>query len=462
MTTSPPPTHLAETADPPPLRYRRIIKTWWPLAASWMLMGFEGPAISAVVSRLADPKVHLAAYGGLVFPLAVLIEGPVIMLLAASTALSRDWPSYLKLRRFMMWLGAGLTLVHILMVATPLYYVIARDLIHAPSEVIQPGRVGLLIMIPWTWSIAYRRFNQGVLIRYGRSLRVGIGTGVRFSSEVLVLTVGYVLGSIAGIVVAATALTAGVVAEMIYAHISVRGTVRTRVRNVTSKGLPLTTRGLLEFYVPLSLTQVIFYLATPIGSAAVSRMPHALESLAAWPAVNGINYAMRSLGGAYNEVVVALVEEKHSLFKLRRFAVAVAILAVALLLALTATPLSGFIFRRVLDLAPPLPSMARIALWILLPMPALAVAQSYFQGIILHSRRTRSVTESVMIFLGLTTMLLVAGVLWGATTGLFITVGAFTSGEALRTAWLWIRSARARRVLRDRDAAPVSEMKYPG
>jgi Na+-driven multidrug efflux pump len=142
--------------------------------------------------------------------------------------------------------------------------------------------------------------------------------------------------------------------------------------------------------------------------------------------------------------------------------VAVAILAVALLLALTATPLSGFIFRRVLDLAPPLPSMARIALWILLPMPALAVAQSYFQGIILHSRRTRSVTESVMIFLGLTTMLLVAGVLWGATTGLFITVGAFTSGEALRTAWLWIRSARARRVLRDRDAAPVSEMKYPG
>ena len=127
-----------------------------------------------------------------------------------------------------MWLGAGLTLLHILMVATPLYYVIARDLIHAPSEVIQPGRVGLLIMIPWTWSIAYRRFNQGVLIRYGRSLRVGIGTGVRFSSEVLVLTVGYVLGSIAGIVVAATALTAGVVAEMIYAHVSVRSTVRTR------------------------------------------------------------------------------------------------------------------------------------------------------------------------------------------------------------------------------------------
>ena len=70
-------------------------------------MGFEGPAISAIVSRLAEPKVNLAAYGGLVFPLTLMIEAPIIMLLAASTALSRDWPSYVKLRRFMNRLGPG-------------------------------------------------------------------------------------------------------------------------------------------------------------------------------------------------------------------------------------------------------------------------------------------------------------------------------------------------------------------
>ncbi len=453
MTTPPPPTRPAETGERPPLRYRRIVKTWWPLAASWMLMGFEGPAISAIVSRLADPKVNLAAYGGLVFPLAVLIEGPVIMLLAASTALSRDWASYVKLRRFMMWLGAALTIVHILMVATPLYYVVARDLIHAPPEVIRPGRIGLLIMIPWTWSIAYRRFNQGVLIRFGRSLRVGFGTGVRFCADATVLAIGYVVGSLPGIVVAATALTAGVVAEAIYAHVSVQSTLRTRLRHASPARLLLTTRALLEFYVPLSLTQVIFYLATPIGSAAMSRMPHALESLAAWPVVTGINYLMRSFGGAYNEVVVALVEEKRSLLKLRRFAIAVAVVAVVLLLVLTATPLAGLIFRRVLDLAPPLPAMAQTALWFLIPMPALAVAQSYFQGVILHSRRTRSVTESVLIFLGVTTVFLVTGVLWGAVQGLYLTVGAFTTGEALRTGWLWLRSSRARRTLRERDAA---------
>lgn len=66
---------------------RRIVKTWWPLAASWLLMGLEGPAISAVIARLANPEINLAAYGGVVFPLTLFIEAPIIMLLAASTAL---------------------------------------------------------------------------------------------------------------------------------------------------------------------------------------------------------------------------------------------------------------------------------------------------------------------------------------------------------------------------------------
>ncbi len=69
---------------------RCIIRTWWPLAASWLLMGLEGPAISAVIARLANPEINLAAYGGVVFPLALFIEAPIIMLLAASTALSTD------------------------------------------------------------------------------------------------------------------------------------------------------------------------------------------------------------------------------------------------------------------------------------------------------------------------------------------------------------------------------------
>ena len=98
-----------------------IFKTWWPLALSWLFMGLEQPLVGAVIARLAEPTVHLAALGGVVFPIALIIEAPIIMLLAASTALSKDWASYGKLYRFTMWAGGLLTLLHILLVFTPLY-----------------------------------------------------------------------------------------------------------------------------------------------------------------------------------------------------------------------------------------------------------------------------------------------------------------------------------------------------
>ena len=125
---------------------RKIIKVWFPLAASWLLMGIEMPAITAVLARLAHPEISLATHGGIVFPLALLIEAPVFMLLSASTALSKDWDSYLKIYRFMMILGASLTALHILVAFTPLYDLIIVKLLGIPAEIIESGRIGFQML----------------------------------------------------------------------------------------------------------------------------------------------------------------------------------------------------------------------------------------------------------------------------------------------------------------------------
>ena len=57
------------------------------------------------------------------------------------------------------------------------------------------------------------------------------------------------------------------------------------------------------------------------------------------------------------------------------------------------------------------------------------------------------------LLLGVATVALVAGVVWGGATGLYITMGAFILGELVRTVWLWLRSRHARQELRARDAA---------
>jgi progressive ankylosis protein len=437
---------------PRTLPMAQILRTWWPLAASWVLMGFEGPAVAAVISRMADPKINLAAWGGIVFPLSLMVEAPIIMMLAASTALCRDWASYVKLRRFMMRLGAALTAIHVIMVATPLYYVIVRDIMHAPEEIIAPARLGLLIMIPWTWSIAYRRFHQGILIRFGHSLKVGLGTVVRFAADATVLAVGYFTGGLPGIAVAGCGMIAGVLSEAFYVHLAVRPTLRSELKPAPAIAIPLSTRAMLDFYIPLSLTQVLMLIANPIGSAAMGRMPWPLLSLAAWPVVGAVRYITGSFGGSYNEVMVALVERERSVRPLRRFAVGIGVLSTAILGVLMIPAVSEAIFADLMNLADPLPAMVHNCLFLLLPIPAIAVWQSYFQGAVLHARRTRSITESVVVFLVVAGTVLVAGVIWGGAVGLYVAVGAFVLGEVVRTAWLWLRSRHVRAALHARDA----------
>ncbi len=439
----------------PKVPIQRVFQTWWPLAASWLLMGLELPVVSAVIARLEEPKINLAAYGGLVFPLALIIEAPVIMLLAASTALSRDQGSYLKLRRFMMVTSASLTALHVLVAFTPLYYLVIEGLIGAPQEIVEPARIGLMIMTPWTWAIAYRRFNQGVLIRFGRSRAVGLGTLVRLTSNWLVLGLGYLLKEFPGIVVGTSAVATGVVCEAIYAGIVVRPVLGNELRNARPVDPPLTTRAFLEFYIPLALTSLLALLVNPINSAAVSRMPLALESLAVWPVVAGLVFLLRSQGMALNEVVVALLDEPRFYPTLRQFTILLAAGTSALLLMIAATPLSTLWLERFSSLAPELADIARIGIWVALPLPALNTLQSWHQGAILYGRRTRGITEAVIVYLITSAIILGAGIRWGTMTGLYVGMAALSLSMLTQTLWLSYRSAPVFQSLKERDESPA-------
>ncbi len=414
-------------------------------------MAAELPVLGAVVARLADPEINLAAYGGVVFPLALIIESPILMLLSASTALSRDWASYRKVWRFMMIAGALLTGLHALVAFTPLYYVIVRGILGIPEAIVEPARIGLMIMLPWTWSIAYRRYHQGVLIRFGHSKAVGAGTAVRLTADTVVLAAGYLIGTLPGVVVATAAVAVGVISEALYAGWAVRPVLRDQVQLAAPVSPALTWRAFSGFYIPLALTSLISLVVQPIGSAGLSRMPEPIASLAVWPVVTGLLFLIRSLGFALNEVVVALLDEPDMLPSLRRFTGILAAITTAVVLLLAVTPLSGLWFGRISALPPHLTELARLGLLLALPIPALTALQSWCQGSIVHSRRTRGITEAVVIYLVVNVVLLWAGVMWGRTIGLYIGLAAFTISTIVQTGWLWWRSRPALRAVAARD-----------
>lgn len=435
-----------------PLPSKRIVQTWWPLAASWILMSLEPIVLSAVVARLANPETNLAAWGGVVFPVALIIEAPIIMLLAASTALCKDLNSYMKLRRFMLVAGFSLTVFHILISFTSLYDVVIVGLIQPPSEIIEPARIGLRIMLPWTWSIAYRRFNQGALIRFGHSEVVGLGTLIRLIADVIVFAIGFSLGDIPGTAVAASAVACGVISEAVYVGIRVRPVLRDEISNAPEVEEPLTLRNFLEFYIPLGMTSFLTLLILPLGSAAMSRMPSALESLAVWPVLSGLVFMLRSLGVAYNEVMVTLLDEPKSYFGLQRFGIVISSIATVFMILIASTPLAELWFTRISALTPALTELARGALWFALLNPGLSVFVSFYQGILLQARKTRGITESVIVFLTVAVAILWGGVALQEFVGVYVGWTAFSVGFFAQTLYLWYRSRPARQILKLRDA----------
>jgi hypothetical protein len=284
---------------------------------------------------------------------------------------------------------------------------------------------------------------------------VGLGTALRLCADGVVLGIGYSVGTIPGLVVATSAVIAGVLTEAVYVGLIVQPVLRDQLKPAKPVEPPLTFRAFRDFYVPLALTSLLILLVQPIGAAAMSRMPRALESLAVWPVVSGLVFMLRSLGVAYNEVVIALLDEPHSTSSLRRFATLLATVTTLLLVIIAATPLATFWFGRVTGLSPALVVLAQTSLWVALLLPGLNVMQSWYQGALVHNRSTRGVTEAMGIFLLITTAILWVGVAWTQIAGLYVGLVAFGVGSLMQTVWLWYRSRPVMRCLAARDAGSL-------
>ena len=426
-----------------PLDQGLIFRTWLPLAASWILMGAELPLLSAIIARLEDPTIHLAAYSSIVFPLALVIESPIIMMLTASTALSRDQNSYEKLWKVMTWMSFVLTLLHVAIAFTPFYDTVVELLVKDAdtlAKIREPGRIGLQIMTPWTWSIAHRRFHQGVLIRFGKAGVVGWGTGVRLVADAVILFIGFTLAKYQGIVVATSAVAVGVIVEALYIRWKVEPILQGPLKEAEPKEPLITMREVILFYLPIAFAPTIGLLGQPILTRAMSQLPVPLMTLAVWPTLNSLIFMLRSAGIAYSEVVITLLDHPDGRKQLRRFAMTLSLVLSAPILILCLTPLINVWFLKFIGLKPELAQLGKSALWFALFLPAITTWGCYFEGILVHAKRSNPVTEAVIFFTSTLFIFLYLVVKQQSMPGLNAAVCALSLGSFTQMLWLWWRS----------------------
>ena len=409
----------AASTETQPITQRYIFSFWLPLAASWALMALEGPFVQAAIARLPDPETHLAAFG-IVVSLSVTIESPVIMLLATSTALCRDWGAFRVLRRFMLWLNLFVTVVAAIVAFTPVYNWVVPGLMGTPDHIAEVARPGLQVMTLWSAAIGWRRFYQGIMIRFGQTRRVSYGTAVRLLTSGGTAAVLAVWGTLPGTLVGSCALMAGVLSEAAFATWVVRPTLATRLSASAAspwrasrphqRPLQLTMRRVAGFHLPLAATSLLTLLSQPLISAGLARLPFPEQSLAAWPVASSLFFVTRSFGMAVQEVTIALVAGPHTLDPVRRFNRGVA-LSTMLLLALVAfTPLADLYLREITGVSAELARFAVPGLRAALLLPGLTALQSELRALLMKGEATRSIYQAMGINLAITLVALFVGV----------------------------------------------------
>ena len=374
------------------LTYKKIFYFWLPLAATWIMMSIEGPFLAALIARSSEPKFNLAAYG-VAYSLALIIEAPIIMIMSASIALVKNSQSFYKLRNFTYAANGLITLIMLIVVTPPVFYFITEDLIGLPVEVSTLTHIATIILIPWPGAIGYRRFYQGILINNNLTRRVAYGTIIRLLSMSLCATILYISDFVEGVVVGAASLSFAVIMEAVAIRFMVRTTVKKINSEDSSAEQVLTYKEINKFYYPLALTSFIGLGVQPLVTFFVGQSRMAIESLAVLPVVTSFVFVFRALGLSYQEVIIALIGEKKEKFKpLLKFAIALAIILVAVLGLFAFTPLADFWFITVSGLSESLADFAHLPLMIMFFFPALTVLISIQRGILVAAKNTKPIT----------------------------------------------------------------------
>lgn len=377
-----------------PLTQKRIFKYWLPLAASWLLMASEMPFINAVMARLPNAESTIAA-AGIVTVISITIESPVISLLSTSTALARSRQNYLMLRKFTIHLMILTTIIHILIGWTPLFDLVVIQAMKIPAQLHAPTRLGLQIMVFWSAAIAWRRFIQGLLIRYGRTRYVGQGTILRLISSAGTAALFALFTNASGVAIATLALTVGVLIEALYATWVARPLIAEKFSPDSIPPNPqpdLEYAALLKFHWPLAASNLLMLLSSPMIATALSRSPDPITDLAVWPVLSGLIFLTRAPAVALPEVIIALYDEQDDKSPLWRFSAYIGLVFTAAIFLLTFTPLSTLYFQYLIGISQQLASIAGKGARFALLLPLITAAISFQRGVLTAEKRTLPIT----------------------------------------------------------------------
>jgi hypothetical protein len=417
---------------------KKIFKLWLPLAVMWVVMALESPMITSAISRLPDAINQLGAFG-FSFALALLIEGPVIQMLSAGTAVTSSKASYQKLLSIQRFISIVTMSIHIILSITPVFKFLALNLMNLPPELLTPAHRAFVVLIPWAPTIGYRRLWQGVMIKHGRSKYVPIVMYIRIGLAAIVLGLGLIFKPFDGALLGGITLSLGVISGMISAYIFAKPCLDA-LPETSNKDI--NTKQMIAFYVPLAITSIISLGVRPLLNIGIIRGTFPVDSLALWPILLAYIFLYTSICQSLQEIIIAEYSSEN-LKVIKSFVTTVAIVMMSFyLIVYLVQPLWKLWFVNISNTPQETLKYLPIALALFIVMPFVSAKISWFRAILVAERKTTSLTYAVFVNVG--TLLLVIYVLpvFVKIPGIYLASIAYLASYVFESLFLFYRSRK--------------------
>jgi Na+-driven multidrug efflux pump len=198
-----------------PRTMRDLWRFYRPLAVSTILRQATRPILNTGIAAAQMARASLAAWP-VTWGFAILVAGPAWSLQQLTTALADNETAYRRVRGFAMSLSGLFAVVLAVVAFTPLYGLVMGGIYNLSPDLQELARPALQLMSLYPLLLGAQSLVRGILILEGNTGVVRSAMTVNVMVLVAMVGAGAWILTLNGVMVAAVAVMAGAVAELVW------------------------------------------------------------------------------------------------------------------------------------------------------------------------------------------------------------------------------------------------------
>lgn len=375
----------------------RFARFYAPLAATSLLLTATNPLLTAALARSTNPAAALAGFS-VAFALCGVLYSPLLVVQQVAATRILEGRNMDPVRRFALGTGAFFSAVTAAVAFTPFGDWVFGDVVGVRGLVFTEALDAIAFLWPVPLLTGIRAAHQGRLVGRHRTHPIAVATGVR--TAVLAAAAFGLTVVTGGAWIGSAAFVLGLLVETFIVGLS---RAPDSIAPGTADVPPLVDAALeggeelLRFSTPLMLNGFLWWSTPLVINAVLARTPRPELALASFAVVEAVAWFVTAPVGQYQHASIALVGDRKSHLKVRRWSGVLAV-GVFLVLGVLALPgISGPVLDLVFRLDPELLESAALALPLAAFYPLLYGHRQYYQGLFVRVGRPGVVGKGALL-----------------------------------------------------------------